>query len=64
MATDAVDVAYPVAASRCPTERPRYRNWRQGEPAISQREYARTVIAVAEMVLEDVGEDPDCWLGT
>ena len=62
-------VAWPLMLSmlprshstQMPESRPRYRGWKQAEPVVTQGEYAQMVISMAEMLLEDVGEDPDRW---
>ena len=45
-----------------PEKRPRYRDWKQVEPVVSRGEYAHMVMSVAEMLVEDVGEDPGRWV--
>lgn len=42
-------------------ESPRYRDWRKDEKPVTPQEHRRMVASVAEMLLEDVGEDPDRW---
>ena len=44
-----------------PSEMPRFRDWRPGQPVVTQREYAETTTAIAEMLIEDVGEDSERW---
>ena len=41
---------------------PRFRHWRPIQPAVIRREYAETVSAVAAMLLDDVGRDPQRWV--
>ncbi len=51
-----------VRSMQMPASRPRYRNWRNAENAVTQREYAQVVTSIAEMLLDDVGEDAGCWV--
>ncbi len=44
-----------------PGAQPNYRDWREGKSAVSQREYIETTTAIAEMLVDDVGDDPDRW---
>lgn len=44
-----------------PSEMPRYRDWRPAQPAISQQEYVDTTSAIADMLVEDAGEDSERW---
>ena len=63
-------VAWPLMLSmlpqghsmQMPPSRPRHRDWRQEERGVTQREYDQVVSSIAEMLLEDVGEDPDRWV--
>ncbi len=45
-----------------PGAQPDYRDWRQGKSAVSQQEFIETAIAIAEMLVDDVGDDPDRWV--
>ena len=62
-------VAWPLMLSMLPNRHsvqtsgnpPRYRNWRPIQPAVTHHEYAETVSAVAAMLLDDVGRDPQRW---
>ncbi|WP_420626346.1 hypothetical protein [Candidatus Poriferisodalis sp.] len=45
-----------------PGAQPKYRDWRQGEPTVPQREYIETTSAIAQMLVEDVGENPNRWV--
>lgn len=45
-----------------PEPRPKYRDWKQAEPVVTQRGYGRVVASVAESLLEDVGDDPGRWV--
>ena len=42
---------------------PLYRDWKCGEPVVAHHDHVQTVTSVTEMLLEDVGEDPDRWAG-
>lgn len=61
--------AWPLMLSMLPggrdyqigDEGPRYRDWRNGEKPVTHQEHIQMVASVAEMLLEDVGEDPDRW---
>lgn len=44
-----------------PGELPRFRDWRPGLPEVTPQEYADTITAIAEMLIEDVGEDSERW---
>ncbi|MXZ78957.1 MAG: hypothetical protein F4086_19250 [Gemmatimonadetes bacterium] len=44
-----------------PSEMPRYRDWRPAQPVITQREYVYTTTAIANMLVEDAGEDSERW---
>ena len=63
-------VAWPLMLSMLPSRHcvqtsgnpPRYRNWRPTQPAVSRREFAETVSAVAAMLLDDVGRDAQRWV--
>ena len=63
-------VAWPLMLSmvpeghsmQMPASRPRFRGWKQAESGITQREYVQVVTSIAEMLREDVGEDPDRWV--
>ena len=63
-------VAWPLMLSmlprsrdmQMPERRPRYRDWKHAEPVVTQGEYAQMVISIAEMLLDDVGGDPDRWV--
>ncbi len=63
-------VAWPLMLSMLPSRHsvqtsgrpPRYRNWSPIQPAVTRREYAETVSAVAAMLLDDVGRDPQRWV--
>lgn len=41
---------------------PQYRNWRPTQPVVRADEPLRLAIAVAEMLIEDVGEDSERWI--
>ena len=45
-----------------PGAQPRYRGWRQGDPVVTQREYAETTSAIAQMLVDDVGDNPVRWV--
>ncbi len=61
--------AWPLMLSMLPGGRdyqmgdkgPRYRDWRKGEKPVTPQEHRWMVASVAEMLLEEVGEDPDRW---
>lgn len=44
-----------------PGELPRFRDWRPGLPEVTPQEHADTITAIAEMLIEDVGEDSERW---
>ena len=44
-----------------PAVQPRYRDWRNAENGVTQREYAQVVTSITDMLLEDVGEDASRW---
>ncbi|MYL10627.1 MAG: hypothetical protein F4010_00410 [Cenarchaeum sp. SB0669_bin_11] len=50
-----------VRSMQMPASRPRYRDWRNAENAVTQREYAQVVTSITDMLLEDVGEDASRW---
>ena len=62
-------VAWPLMVSMLPTSHdthrqgrgPRFRDWKPAEPTVSRREYAEAVEATADMLLQDVGDDPQRW---
>src|SRR5437660_2094011 len=41
---------------------PRFRDWKLGEPTVTQAEYWQVVDAAARGLLEDVGSDPSRWI--
>ena len=45
-----------------PGGRPRYRDWKQSEHAVTLREHTQVVASITEMLLEDMGENPDRWV--
>ena len=47
-----------VRRTQMPERRPRYRDWKQADPVATRREHAQMVISIAEMLVEDAGEDP------
>ncbi len=51
-----------IHSVHCPSAMPRYRDLRPAQPVITQREYADTTTAIAEMLVEDAGEDPERWV--
>ena len=63
-------IAWPLMLSmlpgsrnmQMPEPRPRFRDWKQAEPVVTQAEYAQMGTATAEMLLEDVGVDPCRWV--
>ena len=63
-------VAWPLMLSMLPGghdfqmsgQWPRYREWRQAEPVVTQAEHAHTVVSIAAMLLEDAGENPNRWV--
>ena len=63
-------VAWPLMLSMLPSRHsvqtsgrpPRYRNWNPVQPAVTRREYAETVSAVAAMLLDDVSDDLKRWV--
>ena len=48
--------------TQMPRRWPSYRTWKQAEPTVTNRECAETVTALAEMLVDDVGEDTDRWV--
>ena len=44
-----------------PSAMPRYRDWRPAKSVVAQREFADTTTAIAEMLVEDAGEDSERW---
>ena len=49
-------------SAQMPSTQPKYRDWRQGQPVVTQREYTETTSAIARMLLEDVGDSPNRWV--
>lgn len=45
-----------------PGAQPRYRGWRQGDPVVTRREYTETTSAIAQMLVDDVGDNPVRWV--
>ena len=41
---------------------PHYRDWKRAEPVVTLAEHAEVVAATADMLLQDVGDDPDRWI--
>ena len=63
-------VAWSLMLSMLPTRHdvqtpghgPRFSDWKRAEPLVTPDEYTHMVASVAEMLLDDVGEDPDRWV--
>ena len=45
-----------------PGAQPKYRDWRRGAPVVTRREYIETTSAVAHMLVDDVGDNPNRWV--
>ncbi len=64
------DVAWKLMLSMLPSGHeiqvsralPQYRDWRSKEPIVTATELADVTTSVAEMLIEDVGEDPERWV--
>ena len=63
-------VAWPLMLSMLPSHHsvqtsgtpPRYRDWRPSQPVVTPGDYALTTSAIASMLIDDVGEDPERWI--
>lgn len=64
------NVAWKLMLSMLPSEYevqspgalPQYRDWRSARPVVMQDEVVRLVITIAEMLIEDVGDDAERWI--
>lgn len=63
-------IAWPLMLSMLPRHHsvqtsgtpPRYRDWRPSQPIVTRGECAQTTVAIAAMLVDDVGDDPQRWI--